>query len=438
MQFNLVTLFPEFFTSPLSAGLMARAVEKGVVSFGFANPRDFSTDVHRTVDDRPYGGGPGMVMLLDPLVKALENLRKPGRMLLLTPRGRPMDQSLARELAQEESVTLICGRYEGIDERLMELFPLEPVSVGDFVLNGGETGALCVVEAVSRLLPGFMGKVESGTEESFSSGLLEYPHYTRPEEFRGLRVPEVLQGGDHGKVARWRRDAALRLTLERRPELLAGAGEGWGAELSARDAEALREAAGQSTSRTLGRNLWLALVHWPVLDKWGKTAAVSLTNLDVHDISRVSRTYGLAGLWLVTPLEDQRKLAATVLGHWTAGPGAASNPDRAEALSLARVAESIQAAVAGIAAQTGQPPVVVATSARLPRRGATLAMGQVRQWLRDRPVLLLLGTGHGLAKAALAEAAGVLPPIRFLAGYNHLPVRAAAAITLDRLLGDNH
>ncbi len=439
MHFTVITLFPEFFDSPLSAALMGKAREQGLVSFSFVNPRDFATDRHRTVDDRPYGGGPGMVMLLDPLARAVESVQASGgagRMLMLSPRGRPLDQALARELAGEERLTLLCGRYEGIDARLAELYPIEEVSIGDYVLSGGEAGAVCLLEAVARLLPGFMGHEDSGEEESFSAGLLEYPHYTRPEEYKGLRVPDILLSGDHARIAAWRRQKALDTTLAVRPELLAEA------RLDGEDVAHLR---GKPRQR-LGRSLYVALVHYPVLDKAGRITAVSLTNLDVHDISRVSRTYGAAELYLVTPLRDQQEMAEAVLGHWVGGPGGRSNPDRQEALKLACVRESLEAAVADIKVRAGREPRVVATSAAMPRKGKgkprlanvrQLTDGDVRGWLAEEPVLLVFGTSHGLAPEVLRGADGMLRPIRCLDEYNHLPVRSAVAICLDRLLADH-
>ncbi|WP_243438372.1 tRNA (guanosine(37)-N1)-methyltransferase TrmD [Fundidesulfovibrio soli] len=423
MRFNILTLFPEFYDSPLSCALLGKAVEQGIVDFNLVNPRDFATNKHRTVDDRPYGGGPGMVMMLDPLAGALRSLEAPGRILMLSPRGKPMSQALARELAAEPALTVLCGRYEGIDERLLELYPIELVSVGDFVLSGGESASLCLIEAVSRLLPGFMGKEESGDEESFSHGVLEYPHYTRPEVYEGLGVPPVLLGGDHAKVARWRREQSLEQTMARRPELLAEA------RLDPRDRAHLA-----ALRRTLpGRNLHVALVHGPVMNKMGHTVTVSLTNLDLHDIARISRTYGLAGFFAVTPLEDQQALAATLLGHWTGGAGGKGNPDRAEAFGMVRVVSTLEDAVAGVTESCGQEPLVLATSAR---PDGALTPGGVRQALEERPVLLVLGTGSGLAPEALALTHGLLAPVRPYGGYNHLPVRAACAILLDRILGD--
>ena len=426
MHFNIISLFPEFFASALHCGLLGKALEQRRVTVRMINPRDFSQDRHRTVDDRPYGGGPGMVMTLPPLVAALRSLEEPGRRILLCPQGRPLDHDLACSLAREPVVTLICGRYEGIDHRLEALFPLEPVSVGGVVLNGGETPALHVLEAVSRLLPGFMGHEASFVEESFVRGLLEYPHYTRPEVFEEQRVPEVLLSGDHARIAAWRREEALRVTLEQRPDLLPEA------VLEASDVPVLRKLA--RNRRRPARNCYLALVHAPVLNKFGQSGAVSLTNLDIHDIARCSRTYGLGGYFVCTPLRDQQQLAQRLLDHWLSGPGAAANPDRGEALRLVRIVDDLEQAREAIARHCGERPVLVATSAR---EIGTMTFPRTRDLLEDHPVLLVLGTGYGLAPAVLEQCVGTLRPVRSLSDYNHLSVRAAAAIILDRILGDD-
>lgn len=433
MKFNLVTLFPEFFDSPLSHGLMGKAVDKNIVSFNLIDPRSYTLDKHKSVDDRPYGGGPGMVMFVDPIARALDEIDiKPtreggagkGRLIMLSPRGKPLTQAMAREFSKEEELTLVCGRYEGIDARFEDLYPVECVSVGDFVLNGGEAGALCLIESISRLLPDFMGHAESGTEESFSSGLLEYPHYTRPPEYEGLEVPEVLSSGNHAVIEKWRRERSLEVTLKSRPEILSEA-----EDLKHEDVLHLRS----TPRKRLGRNLSMALVHYPVLNKFGEKTAVSLTNLDIHDMSRVSRSYSLAGMYAVTPIEDQKRLADKLISHWTKGAGSKFNPDRAEALSTVQVKDSLEDVIADIEREAGIKPVIVTTSAR---GAGTLIPGQVRQWLEEAPVLLVFGTGHGLAPEILEMAAGSLRPIRFMDGYNHLSVRSAVAITVDRLLGD--
>lgn len=225
MRFHILTLFPEFFTSPLSSTMLQKGQDRGALQFKLHNIRDYATDKHRITDDAPYGGGQGMVMKPDPMVAALESLEpspeRPWR-ILLSPQGRLFTQQHAAALAARPAVALVCGRYEGVDERVRE-FVDEELSIGDYVLSGGEVAALVIIDAVSRLVPGVLGCETSAADDSFSDGLLEYPQYTRPPDFRGLAVPEVLRSGDHGTIARWRRQQALRRTYERRPDLLAHA-----------------------------------------------------------------------------------------------------------------------------------------------------------------------------------------------------------------------
>ena len=431
-RFHIVTLFPEFFESPLSTALMGRAREAGIVDCSFHDPRQFSTDKHHRVDDRPYGGGPGMVMQGEPLARALRSIERPGRMLFMAPGGRPLTQDMVRELAREDDLTIVCGRYEGIDARLLQLFPLEPVSVGDIVLNGGESAAISVLEAVSRLMPGFMGKEESGDDESFSHGLLEYPHYTRPENFEGLTVPEVLQSGDHARIANWRRQESVRATLRMRPEMLNEA------PLYREDVQTLAD----TPRERPGRNLSFCLVHYPVSLGPKKIGASSLTNLDIHDIARISRSYAMGSFYPVTPLGDQLRVLEEILRHWTRGPGGTGNADRAQALGLVQPATSLEEAVAYMTAQHGTRPRLVASSAVWPAKGKASQPGRmpmtprdVRRWCDQGPVMLCLGTAQGLAPEVLEQCEGTLRPVRFL-GYNHLSVRSAAAILADRILGD--
>jgi len=223
MRIHLLTIFPEFFATPLAVGVPKRARDAGALQVSLVDLREYTSDRHRSTDDYPYGGGPGMVMRPEPLVAAVESVRRPhSRLIQLSPSGRRFDQRLAHELSTQEHLVLICGRYEGVDERVRLVTGAEEVSIGDFVLTGGELAAMVVLDAVIRLLPGSLSSSEAWRDESHSSveGLLEYPQYTRPVEFRGLRVPDVLLSGHHAQVAAWRRRAALERTRERRPELL--------------------------------------------------------------------------------------------------------------------------------------------------------------------------------------------------------------------------
>jgi tRNA (guanine37-N1)-methyltransferase len=222
--FHVVTLFPEMITGYLGQSILGRAREAGLIGVDTVDPRSFATDKHRTVDDAPFGGGAGMVMMAEPLYQAVEHLRQvgnPGRVVLLGPAGRPFNQRIAQEYAQESDLTLLCGRYEGVDERVAAHVADEELSIGDFVLTGGELGALTVIDAVARLIPGVLGHAEGACVESWSDlPLLEHPQYTRPRVWREHPVPEVLLGGDHAKIAAWRHAERIRRTRERRPDWL--------------------------------------------------------------------------------------------------------------------------------------------------------------------------------------------------------------------------
>ena len=225
MRFQILTLFPDFFPSPLAASLIGKAIRRRLIEVEVINIRDFASGAHRVADDAPYGGGQGMVMKVEPVVAAIEEAARSApsaRRLLLSPRGRSFTQSVAAELAREPALLLLCGHYEGVDERVRQ-FVDDELSIGDYVLAGGEGAALVVIDAIARLVPGFVGNAGSLDEESFDDGLLEYPQYTRPEAFRTLVVPPVLLSGDHAAIARWRRKERLRLTRTRRPDLLARA-----------------------------------------------------------------------------------------------------------------------------------------------------------------------------------------------------------------------
>jgi tRNA (guanine37-N1)-methyltransferase len=232
MHFDILTLFPGIFAGVFSESMLDRAQELGAISIALHNIRDYATDKHHITDDTPYGGGGGMVMKPEPIYQAVESVldiadasryAADTPIVLLTPQGRPFTQRIARELAAHQHIVLICGRYEGVDERVREHLATDELSIGDYVLTGGEIPAMVVVDAIARLLPGVLGDPGATLEDSHAQGLLEYPHYTRPADFRGWRVPDVLVSGHHARVAQWRREQALRRTLERRPDLLEAA-----------------------------------------------------------------------------------------------------------------------------------------------------------------------------------------------------------------------
>lgn len=252
MQFDIVTIFPRMVEAGLAEGILARGLQRDLLRVRVRDLRDFTDDRHRTVDDVPYGGGPGMVLKPEPLFRAVEAIRndggEPEAVVLVSPQGKVFSQAHAARFSRMERVTILCGRYEGIDDRVREGLVTEEISIGDYVLSGGELPALVIVDAVARLIPGVVGDEDSVTADSFSRGLLDYPHFTRPAEFREWKVPDVLVSGHHGEIRKWRKRQALELTLDRRPELLMDA------ELDVEEQELLRELMERKKGAAHGRD----------------------------------------------------------------------------------------------------------------------------------------------------------------------------------------
>jgi len=421
LHFTVITIFPQMLTSPLGHSILKKAQENGLIQVDLVDLRDYTSDRHHSTDDTPYGGGQGMVMKPEPLVAAIEHMRSQqpsARVILLTPRGRVFDQRIAKEFSQQKTLILLCGRYEGIDERV-SAFVDEEISIGDYTLSGGEPAAVVVIDAVARLLSGVLGNEDSAAEESFTDGLLEYPQYTRPEDFRGIKVPEILLSGDHERIKKWRRQKSIEVTRARRPDLLAKTGT----EV-------------ENVDRSQARApVYLALLHYPVYDKNGQVVTTAVTNMDIHDISRAGRTYGVRGFFVATPVKPLQKLALKIIEHWESGYGSQYNATRKEALALARICDSLDDAIIAIERETGVKPTLVATTARPgPNRASFTALKDMLQ-RQTRPFLIVFGTGWGLTETILSQANYTLESIEGSADFNHLSVRSAAAIILDRLLG---
>ena len=340
---------------------------------------------------------------------------------MLAPQGRVFKQSVAQRMAGEDEIVLLCGRYEGVDERV-KAFIDEEISVGDYTLSGGEPAANIVIDAVTRLIPGVLGNENSAADESFSDGLLEYPQYTRPEEFRGMKVPEVLLSGDHQRVKQWRQEKSLEITRQRRPDMMAGAA----LARPARSAKGRRQAP-----------VYLALLHYPVYDKNRQVVTTAVTNMDIHDICRAGKTYGVQGFYLVTPVKPLQKLALKIIDHWELGYGSQYNVTRKDALALARISDNLDDAIIDIDKETGQKPLIVVTSARDTGtlRTSFVALQEMLQ-TRPQPFLVIFGTGWGLTETIISRADYVLEAVEGGTDYNHLSVRSAAAVILDRLLGE--
>lgn len=418
--YNILTIFPDMFKDPFSLGVLSKAIETGFFDVNPVDVREYTTDKHSTTDDYQYGGGQGLVMKVEPIHRAVQDIKeKQGdtRVILMDPRGKRFTQEDAERLKEYDSLTFVCGRYEGVDERVVDLVVDESLSLGDFVLTGGEFASMVMIDSVARLLPGVLGDENSPLEESHQSGLLEHPHYSRPAEYEGLKVPDVLLSGHHGEIEKWRRQRSLAITKTHRPDMLRRA------ELEPEDKEYLK---------TLGgKKLYVALMHYPMKDKEKINVATSITNMDLHDISRSCTTYDVKKYFVVTPLEAQRGIAQRVIDHWQKGYGATYNVNRKQAFGGTVLSDSLLEVLSEIEKEEGEKPVIIATTARESR--ANIDFKEVAELSGDKPCLIIFGTGWGFTEDIFKMSDRVLKPIEGAGNFNHLSVRSAVAIILDRI-----
>lgn len=415
MKITVITAFPELMRNYLASSVLGRGIAAGKLEAEVVDIRDFSEGSYRQIDDYCYGSG-GMMLMAEPLAKAVESVSGGAKPYVVypSPQGVRLHQELVEDLARKEHLVIVCGHYEGVDERFTEKYVDMEISLGDFVLTGGEMPAMAIVDAVSRLIPGVVGSESSVEEDSFYSGMLDTPHYTRPAQWRGERVPDVLLNGDAKAIERWRRRQSVERTLDRRPDIAGRAG----------------------IIPWLSGGAYVMEVHYPVLDKRGEKSSTAITGMDLHDIARACRTYGIKKYLLVTPIAQQREMAKRIAGHWTSGWGADYNPDRREAFSTLKIFASVQKAVAWAEEKEKKPVFKIATTAKR-HAGAQHWLTLKREILRrDHSPLIIFGTGWGLHDEVMETADAVMTPIcGGKDGWNHLSVRSAVSITLDRFFG---
>ena len=425
MNYHIITLFPELFEGLISSTLVSKAIQKDLISVEVQQFRDFAINTQGQVDDSPYGGGGGMVARVDACVSAIEHakLKLPNApVVLFTPRGRPLTQNLVKELNAKQlnggGFILFCSRYEGVDERFAKHWVDYEISVGDSVYMGGEVPAMAFLEASSRLIPGVLGNEKSIEEESFELNGLEYPHYTKPRDFRGVQVPEILLSGNHAEIEKWRKEQSIVDTSLRRPDLVSE-------ELSDSSPSQEKEIP----------PIYLGLMHYPVVDKQDRIVTSSITNLDVHDIARSVKTFNLDGFFIIHPSRVLRTLIQRVCDHWASGAGLDYNPNRSEALETITSVSALDDAIRIIEANHGVVPRIVVTSARPGDKMLEYSRFRSLMPAFKEPLLILFGTAWGMDKSIMQRADYRLNPICGPGEYNHLSVRSAVAISLDRLFG---
>ncbi len=430
MRFDVMTIFPKMFESPFAAGLVGQAIKHGQIKMQTWDIREVAVDGYKSVDDKPFGGGDGMVMLSETLKLTLDKINSATslktsrrRVIYLSPQGQLLTQARAQNFATNyDQVILICGRYGGIDERFIDKYVDEEISIGDYVVTGGELPAMIFIDAVSRFVPGTLGNEVSALEETFKDSLLEEPLYTKPREFEGVPVPEVLTSGNHAKIQQWKQTQRIKRTLEKRPDLMRG---------SKIPREEILRAQGEMK---LQRRIAVGLVHYPIYSKLGNVVATNVTNLDVHDIARACRTFGVDRYYIITPMEEQLAFVGRMLEHWQTGRGLAYNHVRSDSLTNVRAATSIESAIEDWATPGTK---LVCTSAREVAGPKPIHNDELRELALKDPLFILFGTGWGLENSVVRKCDYLLEPIRGRAsdGFRHLSVRSAVSITLDRLFG---
>lgn len=429
MNISIVTLFSELYQPFLHTSLLKKATEKHLLSFSVKTVFEYVEPKER-IDGPTFGHNSGMLIRPEVMQRAVEDLDgKYGKSfkIFLSPQGtkltQPMSKQLWEQISTHEHVMFVAGRYEGIDARVQEEYADAVVSVGDFVVMGGDIPAMLLMECLFRHMPGIVGKQESVDLDSFSGSLVDYPEYTKPVEWMGRMVPEILRSGDHKAIASWRKEQAMSLTVLQHFDWLRSA---------TIDAKDMAQAAKIIPSH------YVALMHTGVALKDGRVGTTSVTSIDIHDIARSAATYNLKEYFIVTPLLDQQKIVQTILDFWQEGDaGSAYNKDRHQAVSRVRVQSDLAKVIAAIEQQEGKKPLIVGTSARM-QHGAGKMISyhdQAKIWAFNRPVLILLGTGHGLAQELIDQCDYFLPPLQGFSKFNHLSVRSAAAIIFDKWLG---
>lgn len=429
MNISIISVFKELYPPFVTTSLVRRAQDKGLVSIDLSSLFEYVAPKER-IDSPIFGHGSGMLIRPDVVQAAIED--KEGQhgkafKIFFSPHGKKLTQKTLRDLSQKiasvDHLMLLPARYEGMDARVEERYADEVISIGDFVLMGGDLPAMVLLEGLLRLMPGVVGKQASIEEESFSGAWVDYPGYTEPVEWQGMRVPDVIRSGNHEAMRVWRQEEAVRRTVLHHFDWLRTC--------------ALTDEEKEQAWRVIPPH-YVALMHGDVLvGSERQPGTTSVTSIDIHDIARSSATYGIKNMFIVTPLHDQQNIVNTLLDFWKTGTGVDYNRVRHEAVQRVHVLNALEDVIAQITAQEGKRPLIMATSAR----SAGLHSQQVsfedqaKVWAAGRPVLLLFGTGQGLSSACIELVDFIMPPITGLTSFNHLSVRSAAAIILDRWLG---
>jgi tRNA (guanine37-N1)-methyltransferase len=429
MIISIITLFPDLYSAFLKTSLVRRAQEQGYITVTLHNLFDFCKPKER-VDSPPFGHGAGLLLrpdIVEKGVDAQEATYGSAYKIFFSPQGQKLNQDILQTIAQESSkkghIMLLPARYEGMDARVEEYYADCIISLGDFVIMGGDLPAMVLMEGLFRLFPGVVGKQESVKYESFSGPFLDYRHYTQPVVWKGRTVPDVVRSGNHAQIEKFNREDAVQRTVLHHFDWLRS-------HIRSADDKALAE-------RCIPAH-YAVLMHTNVLLEGGREGTSSVTSLDIHDIARSARTFGIKKYFIVTPLVDQQKVIRKLLDFWKTDVGITYNPSRHEALNNVILASTIDEVITHIEHLENAQPLLIATAARKHQHAQSITYyDQERVWSLRRPILFVFGTARGLAFSLISRCEFILEPIEGFSEFNHLSVRSAAAIIFDRWLGIN-
>ena len=429
MRISILSVFPNLYKSFLETSIVKKARDASLVTidahsfFSYVRPKE-------RIDAPTFGAGAGMLIKPKVVEKAINDISSQGKpyTIFFSPQGKRLTQKLLKKIYTKAHAAghllLVPSRYEGMDERVEEQYADLQVSIGDFVLMGGDLPAMILMEGLMRLIPGVVGKQESVAEESFSGPFVDYPEYTEPVEWRGVLVPDIVRSGNHGALRQWRQQQAVQKTVRYHFSWLRSC---------VLDAEQKKQAYAHMPSH------YVALCHSQVrIGPEKLEGTTSVTSIDIHDVARSSKTYGIQGVFVVTPLKDQQKIVNHFLSFWGDGPGIDYNRERYEAVHLVQLQPSIEEVIQAIEQKEGKKPLIIGTTARAIEHVQRITFyDQELVWEQDRPVLLVFGTGKGFTDEFLAKCDYLLESVQGFSAFNHLSVRSAIAIILDRWMGIN-
>lgn len=427
MNISILTLFPQLYSEFLNTSLLKKAQENKIVDFDLKSLFDFARPKER-IDAPAFGPGAGMLIkpeIVEQAVNFQELKFDKSFKIFFSPQGKQLDQTFLQNLytriKDQKHIMLLASRYEGMDARVEEYYADEIISIGNFVTMGGDLPAMVFLESFLRFFPGVVGKVSSVERDSFSGPFVDYPSYTEPIEWNGLKVPEILRSGNHALIEQWRLDKAAQKSVIDHFE--------WVRSYPLTDAQ-------KNEAQKFIPNHYVVLMHTDVLVQDGSAGQTSVTSIDIHDIARSSATYGIENYFIVTPLLDQQKIVNKLLHFWKEGYGYAYNPQRFQALKRVFLKDSLNSVIEEIREKEGKEPIIISTSAKRSKSSISY-FDQSKVWSLNRPVLFVFGTGQGLSKELIEKSDFVLNPVEGFTDFNHLSVRSAVAIILDRWLALN-